>query len=175
VTGRLGTLIAADPREVYYTNRGMFLEYTFVDLLPQYPLGAGLGRWGMLSNYFGEFNRWGPPIWVEVQWTGWLIDGGVLLMLAYGAALWLAVREAMRMAGREGSAADIELGKWAAVLVAYDVSIIASTFASCPFAGTLGIDFWLLNVTVFTASRRLARSGPAAELALPRGDGGTAP
>jgi hypothetical protein len=161
VTDRIGTLFASDPGEVYYSNRGMFLQHTFVDLLPDYPIGAGLGRWGMITSYFGERNPSSPPIWVEIQWTGWLLDGGVLLMILYGAALVVTIGTSLRMAGRRSLPGEEELSRWAAVLAMYGVSVLALTFSSCPFAGTLGIDFWLLNITVFAASRQLARPEPA--------------
>ena len=68
VTGRLSTLIEDNPTKVYYSNRGFFIEHTFVDMLPQYPLGAGLGRYGMMRTYFGSWLDSGSkPIWVEVQ------------------------------------------------------------------------------------------------------------
>src|SRR5262249_39145113 len=70
VAGRLSTLIEQDAGQVYYSNRGIFLEHTLVDLLPEYPLGAGLGRWGMVNTYFGDSSD--PektPIWVEIQLT----------------------------------------------------------------------------------------------------------
>ncbi len=41
VSSRLETLTAANPGEVYQSNRGHFLEATITDLVPQYPLGAG--------------------------------------------------------------------------------------------------------------------------------------
>ncbi len=104
MTNRLSTLVAADPRSVYYSNRGLFLEQTFTEMLPQYPLGAGLGRWGMMRSYFGDpYNAASPPIWVEIQWTAWLLDGGVLLMLAWAVAMLIAFREALRAASFEGS------------------------------------------------------------------------
>lgn len=161
VMGRLSSLFDGDPRDIYYANRGNFVKYTFVDLLPEYPLGAGLGRWGMMGTYFGDrFNAASPPLWAEVQWTGWLFDGGVALMILYATALVLALREAMRIAVRVAFVGDQELNKWAAVLAGYGVSVVAGTFAATPFAGTLGIDFWLLMATVFAASRQLSNTDP---------------
>jgi hypothetical protein len=159
VTKRLATLLDGDPSTIYYSNRGTFLEHTFVNLLPEYPLGAGLGRWGMMRLYFGErFNPASPEIWSEIQWTGWLLDGGIALMVLYAIAIILAVREVMRIAVRRGFAGADELNRWAAVLVGYGISVVADTFASCPFASTFGMDFWLLNATIFAASCQLSRS-----------------
>ena len=39
---RLKSLVAEDPRTVYYHGRGFHLHYTWNVLLPQHPLGAGL-------------------------------------------------------------------------------------------------------------------------------------
>jgi hypothetical protein len=154
VTNRLSTLIEDDPSTVYYSNRGIFLRYTFMDLLPQYPLGAGLGRWGMLRTYFGGLSDMSQPIWVEIQWTGWLLDGGIPLMIVQAGCLLLALREAVRLALRTDAAAQ-SLAQFAAMLAGYSVGAIALTFNSCPFASTMGLDFWLLNATLFAASRQL--------------------
>ena len=51
---RMQTLTADSAGNVYYKNRGHFLEATLNELLPKYPLGAGLGRWGMMYGYFGD-------------------------------------------------------------------------------------------------------------------------
>jgi hypothetical protein len=158
VTGRLSTLIEGDPRSVYYTNRGTFLEHTFMDLLPEFPFGAGLGRWGMMYSYFGDHhNAASRPLWSELQWTGWVLDGGFPLTLCYTIAILVAIWTALRIALRKGDS-DQNLTKWAAVLVGYSVGLLAMTFNSCPFQSTLGMDFWLLHATVFAASRQM---GPA--------------
>ena len=74
VTKRMSSLVEQSPVDVYYTNRGIFLEYTLNHQVAEYPLGAGAGRWGMMSYYFAD-----PAalIWAEIQWTGWLLDGGI--------------------------------------------------------------------------------------------------
>lgn len=151
VTERLTTLIDDDPRMVYYRNRGRFLEHTLTELLPRYPLGAGLGRWGMTNAYFGDNSD--PDtgaIWAEIQWTGWLLDGGVPLVLAYLAALALALRMAAEVASRR--VAD-ELWVWGTVLFAYNVGALAITFTYPFFAGQRGMEFWLLNAVLFAAHR----------------------
>ena len=66
----------------------MFLSYTLQELLYEYPFGAGIGRWGMMSAYFGEPTNWQfPALWAEIQLTGWLYDGGVLLWICYAGAI----------------------------------------------------------------------------------------
>jgi hypothetical protein len=148
VTNRLATLIADDPRAVYYSNRGVTLEHTFTDLLPEYPLGAGLGRWGMIYNYFGDHSAAAPPmIWAEVQWTGWLLDGGVPFMLIYLAAIGIGLRESFRATLERND----ELQKWAALIAGHSIGIAALTFNSIPFIGTGGVNFWILNAAIFAA------------------------
>ena len=79
---RLQTLVADDPGKVYHSNRGHFLEDTIYNQLPEYPVGAGLARWGMMNRYFADKDDLlTPPLWVEIQWTGWLYDGGIPLIL----------------------------------------------------------------------------------------------
>jgi hypothetical protein len=158
VTGRLSTLIEQDAGQVYYSNRGLFLEHTIVELLPEYPLGAGLGRWGMMNAYFadhGDPER--QPIWVEIQWTGWLLDGGVPLILAYLAALLIACRTAYRIAIR---APAQSLAMWGALIFAYDVGALALTFNYPLFIGQSGMEFWLLNATLFAAALPVRSRSP---------------
>jgi hypothetical protein len=95
VSGRLETLIAADASTVYYNARGRYLAATFTERLPNYPLGAGLARWGMINFYFAGGER---SLWSEIQWTSWLYDGGIFLMLAYPIALVVALRASVKLA-----------------------------------------------------------------------------
>ena len=152
VSKRYETLLADDPTKVYYQNRGFFLEDTIDVLLPRYPLGAGLGRWGMMRGYFGDPNDpASEAIWVEIQWTGWLLDGGVPLILAYSAAIALACWTTARIAL---ITRDAWLSGWAGLLLAYDVGVVAVTFNYPMFIGQGGMEFWLLNAAVLSASLR---------------------
>jgi hypothetical protein len=146
MVSRLGSLFESKPSEVYYSNRGIFLEEAFTKLLPQFPLGGGLGRWGMINAYFAPPGR---ALWVEIQWSGWLIDGGVPLCLAMGAAILVAALTAARIAlsWRTGA-----LGHWAAVVAAYSVGVAATAFNATPFAGTTGVEFWFILAVLFQAA-----------------------
>ncbi|HTL89123.1 MAG TPA: hypothetical protein VL134_06965, partial [Leptolyngbya sp.] len=85
---RFLALLSDRPDTVIYQNRGIFLDETINGLIPQFPLGAGLGRWGMMNAYFGDHsNPITAPLWAEIQWTGWVLDGGIPLVLAYLGAL----------------------------------------------------------------------------------------
>lgn len=148
MTDRLSTLIESDVGSVYYTHRGHFLETTINDYLPQFPLGAGLGRWGMVYRYFGSGNN----LWVEIQWTGWLFDGGVPLVLVYSGALLATTWACFKIArGRLGND-QASLSVWGAVFVAYNVGAIALCFNYPFFIGTSGLEFWLLNTALVCAA-----------------------
>jgi len=147
VTNSTSALTKNAPSQVFYEERGRFLEYTINVLLPEYPLGAGLGRWGMMGYYFGDpKNSKGGSIWVEIQWTGWLVDGGVPLILAYAFALLLAVRFAVKCSQTPALG---DFAVFAALVAGYDVSLIAGTFDYAPFITSMGMDFWLLNAILF--------------------------
>lgn len=149
VTGTTQKITQTAPTQLFYAERGQFLAYTLNVLLPQYPLGAGLGRWGMMSYYFGNpFDPNSTPIWVEIQWTAWLVDGGVPLVLAYAFAIYLAIRFAITCALRSPLS---DLAVLAALVAAYDVGLLAGTFDYVPFITGMGMDFWLLNALLFGA------------------------
>jgi hypothetical protein len=63
VVERFMTLFASDPLSVYQTARGAQLNVTFGDLFVNHPFGSGLGRWGMVANYFGSFTPDNDAIW----------------------------------------------------------------------------------------------------------------
>ena len=150
VTNRLQTLVEDSPDNVYYENRGKFLEYTFTSGLEEYPLGAGLGRWGMTNNYFGDpSNLFSQSIWVEIQWTAWLYDGGIPLMIAYFGAMLAALYAALKVARQTQ---DRWLSGWAALIAAYDVAVIGLTFSYVPFIGQVGLEFWFLNAALHTTA-----------------------
>ena len=51
---RFRTLLETPPTELYYRNRGHLLQGLLEVGIWEYPLGAGLGRWGMINVYFGD-------------------------------------------------------------------------------------------------------------------------
>jgi hypothetical protein len=155
ITDRVNSLTTENPGEVYQKNRGQFLIYTIDEVLPEYPLGAGPGRWGMMFYYFGDQgNTKNPGLWAEIQWTGWLFDGGIALALVYAFAIGLAFRASYKIALNERSA---ELATLAAVIFAYNVGVLAATFDSCIFIGGGGLDFWILNAMLFNSAYHTLR------------------
>ncbi|HEY0465611.1 MAG TPA: hypothetical protein VGC79_15465, partial [Polyangiaceae bacterium] len=149
VSERLGTLVKADAATVYHQNRGKFLEATWNYYLPEYPLGAGLGKWGMVCHYFGPIES---KLWVEIQWTGWLFDGGVPLILVYTAAILVTTWSCFQVARGRIGGSEPSLSLWGSVLVAYNVGALATCFNYPVFIGTGGLEFWLLNSALVCAA-----------------------
>ncbi|MBD2367571.1 hypothetical protein H6G63_12140 [Leptolyngbya sp. FACHB-402] len=139
---RFLSLITEPPDAVLYQNRGIFLEETITKIIPQYPLGAGLARWGMMNNYFGnQLNPLTQPIWAEIQWTGWVLDGGIPLVIAYSGALIAACVAVWRIISDRRSSLQL----WGAIILAHNIGAIAITFNYVPFMSQTGMDFWLIN------------------------------
>ena len=158
VKSRLSTLIEEKPTSVYYKERGYFLEETVKEYLPKYPLGAGLGRWGMMARYFGAED----PLWAEIQITGWLFDGGIPLVVVYLSMLLLAMLVSLRIARSRGFPGASELRIWGSLIFAYDVGILAATFVAPVFIGQGGLEFWLFNASLHSAYRlQIASFAPA--------------
>lgn len=152
VTSRLMTLVEEDPTTVYMSNRGFFMEYTIRYAIPQYPVGAGPGRWGMMNYYFGsQDDPQSQPLWSEINWTAWTYDGGIPLLVTYVGAIGIALWQAWKI-GRDR--ANGTMGQWGAVMFAYNIGCLAVTFNCNLFMGQSGLDFWLLNAAMFAAAER---------------------
>jgi hypothetical protein len=134
----------------FQENRGLFLEYTLRELFFQFPFGAGLGRWGMMHVYFGDPTFWqSPPIHVEIQITGWLLDGGFLMWVLYGGALLSAVRLSYRLAVR----GVIEwLQYFATIVITLQLTVMGLCLTGPVFNTQLGILFWMVTGALFGAS-----------------------
>jgi hypothetical protein len=125
----------------YQKSRGAFVSQTVGELLDNYPWGAGLGRWGMMNTYFGDpADHRSPPIYVEIQPTGWLLDGGVPMWIFYGGAVLLSLWAALRLATtRDHLRAEVGM-----VVLAVEVFIAGMAMAGPVFNTQLGILFWAL-------------------------------
>ena len=62
VVERFQSILDVGVVQSYQENRGIFLSYTLQELLYEYPFGAGIGRWGMMTNYFGDPSNWQSPV-----------------------------------------------------------------------------------------------------------------
>ena len=108
-------------------------------MLYQYPLGAGLGRWGMAGGYFGTAGL--PGLWAEIQFTGWMIDGGVLMIFLYGGALVVGALVQLRLARLTQYP---RVAACAAVILAANLGTTAMVFSFTPFVTQIGIQYWFL-------------------------------
>jgi hypothetical protein len=147
VTERLATLFASNPLDVYNQNRGGFVVYTITDVMPTYPFGAGLARWGMIYQYFGQESKL-PPLWSEIIWTGWVYDGGIPMLCVYATAMILALRFSWKLSQDKTLGA---LSLWAALVFAYDIGTLALCFNTNLFVATTGMEYWVFNACLFAA------------------------
>lgn len=162
VSRRMESLVRSRPGNVYYSERGHFLQDALTRQLPDAPLGSGMGRWGMTATYFPSPDPRAKTVWVEIQWAGWIVDGGIPLVLGYGALLAAALLTiwGIARAPRPRSAPDLPF--WAAIVLAHGVGAAALTFSYPIFVSQTGMEFWLLNAAIFAA----AREARAADQAL---------
>jgi hypothetical protein len=149
VSDRFSGLADEGVFRVFQEHRGQFIRYTLVELLDQFPLGAGLGRWGMMQVYFGDPTMWqAPPIHVEIQLTGWLLDGGIPLLFLYGVALLMALRFSYRVAAH---AATTALQDVAMTMLCLQLTIVCLCLTGPAFNTQLGILFWSATGALFGA------------------------
>jgi hypothetical protein len=147
---RFETLIEDNPTEVYNRSRGKFLEEAYEVLLPEYPFGAGLGRWGMMRSYFGDLtSSESYAIYAEIQWQAWIIDGGVILLFLYASAVLIAMMTTLRLSLFGYTS---ELRMWACLISAYNVALFATTFSFVPFVAQSGMEFWMMNAIIYAAN-----------------------
>jgi hypothetical protein len=130
-------------------SRGLFLRYTMTETLYEFPFGAGLGRWGMMQVLFGDSTLWqAPPIHVEIQPTGWLLDGGVPLMLLYSGALAAAVLRSYKLVVH---LFDNRFQDCVTTLLCMQVAILGLCLTGPVFNTQLGIQFWAVTGALFGA------------------------
>jgi hypothetical protein len=143
VRERFATLLAEDPRTIYYTSRGQQLTAGFSELTENYPFGAGLARWGMMRGYFGDpSNLKSTSLWAEVQPNAWMLDGGLFLVGLYGLALVVTALYEWRLVGSLASADD---RRWATTVAAVNLGTLALVFSFVPFTSQVGLQFWFLE------------------------------
>ena len=151
IANRFATLFAEDPRSLYYQARGQQLSIGFSEMASRYPFGAGLARWGLMNMYFGDpANLDSSPLWAEIQPTAWVIDGGLVFVALYAAALltvlWQQLRLVRRLPGAEDRA-------WAAAVIAVNAGTMALVFSFVPFTTQVGLQFWFLEGALHGAVR----------------------
>jgi hypothetical protein len=157
VAKRVASLTASRPGSVYYHERGHFFTQLFTEILPRSPFGMGLGHWGMMATYFGKAGDASPGIWVEIQWAGWIVDGGVPLALFYATALIMALWAAWKVARAPAPEGAPDLPFWGIIVLAYGVGAFALTFSYPIFLSQPGMEFWLLITLLYAAARHERR------------------
>ena len=152
VTERFATLFEADPTSVYYQSaRGYQLQYDTERYLYDYPMGAGLARWGMMRVYFGnENNDASPPLWAELQWPAWALDGGIVLLVLYNLALILTAWSEFQACRKLGHS---NLGRYATMIFAANAGVLALVFGFTPFTNQVGLQYWFLAGVLHGATR----------------------
>lgn len=146
VQERFQTFFETDPRTLYYESRGIQVEDALTTMLNNYPLGAGLARWGVMSIYFSV--PVSQRIWAEIQLPAWILDGGIFLLLAYTLALLATLLFALKLVRELPEPED---RRWAAAIGAANIGMMAFTLTYVPFASQLGIQFWFLEGLLFAA------------------------
>lgn len=143
---RVMTLSQGSATDVFYRSRGVSVEHGFKHLLPQYPFGAGLGRWGMIANYFGRnLNDETGGFFLEIQFSGWIIDGGIVLLVLYCGAILAALWNDFQISK---SVRDPELAFLASCALASNAGIAVMCFSFVPFCSQIGLQFWFLTGAV---------------------------
>jgi hypothetical protein len=142
ISARFMTLLEGDPRDLYYQSRGIQVEAAMTDLVNEYPIGAGLGRWGMLSYYFGDRGVRSRGLFAEVQPNVWLLDGGVPLLVLYSLVLIVTLIADLILIQ---SLADPDDRLVAAIVVAANVGTLGLAFTFIPFGTAIGMQFWFLE------------------------------
>lgn len=164
VTDRFLTLLADDPLKTYQTARGGYVRQAFEEMMWDYPLGAGLGWWGQIYQFFAD--KTVPTVfWVEVMWPAWIVDGGIPLLFTYVLAITLAMLDSLRIAL---TTKDRELGFWAAVTLASNLSVLATCFSYVSFVSSIGMQFWFLSAALHAADLRSKAAARAAARPRPR-------
>jgi len=153
ISDRIFSLFANDPLTVYHGARGVQLQATFSDLLYRSPLGSGLGRWGMTASYFGSSQE---SMFAEIQFTGWMIDGGVLMIALYLGALTVTTLSQYRVAGMRQYPKVAQCG---AVVLAANLGTAALIFSFVPFVTQVGVQYWFLAGALHGVSQRFGVDG----------------
>ena len=168
VSNRFGSLLDDDVASNYHKNRGVFVQDTLEHHIPEYPLGAGLGRYGMMYAYLGDLAapKDRGALWAEVQVTGFVFDGGVPLLIAYLGAVAVALLDSLRIAL---TSRDRELAFWATVITGSNLGALTLCFSCHVFTGTTGMQFWLLSGALHAADRLARRAGGPAGARLSPG------
>jgi hypothetical protein len=140
VQERFMSVFESNPKDFYYETRGHQVESAYSIVAVEFPMGAGLGRWGMVANYFSV-----PPsqlLGAEVQPVAWILDGGVPLLIIYFLALIATLRWELKLVHRLPDPMD---RLWASAVVAANIGTLVLVMTFVPFVTQVGLQFWFLE------------------------------
>ena len=104
----------------------------------------------MMNTYFANQDEYrAAPIYVEIQLTGWLLDGGVLMWLLYGGAILLSMWAAFVLT----NARNAVLAEVAIIALGVNAYILVLVMGSPVFNTQLGILFWTVAGALHGATR----------------------
>jgi hypothetical protein len=155
VVDRFLTLTASDPLSVYQGARGAQLDVTFGQMFLDSPLGAGLGRWGMAGGYFSNAAA-STGLWAEIMFTGWMIDGGILMIALYCGALIVTALTEYRVSTMHQYS---RLAQCGTVVLAANLGTAALIFSFTPFVTQVGIQYWFLAGALHGVAQRYGTEG----------------
>jgi len=98
----------------------------------------------------------GKGIWAEIQFTGWMIDGGVLMIALYVGALIVTAFAQYRVAR---ALQFSRLAQCGAVILAADLGTAAMIFSFTPFVAQVGIQYWFLAAALHGVAQRYGIEG----------------
>ncbi len=143
VRDRFGAITEAGLLSSFQSERGYMLQDTITNMVFEYPIGAGSGKHGMMYVYFSNYEaELQPLIWAEIQITGWLLDGGIPLVVAYYGAIFITLFSLYSLAARIGDRAE---SFHASVAFCLGMLVLGSTFAGPTFNTAAGLQFWFVS------------------------------
>jgi hypothetical protein len=95
-------------------------------------------------------------LWAEIQLTGWMIDGGVLMIALYGGALVVTALTEYRVAMMTHFS---RLAQCGAVVLAANLGTAALIFSFTPFVTQVGIQYWFLAGALHGIAQRYGTDG----------------
>lgn len=141
IVERYFTLLDGSPTKVLgNSSRAHMVSDALGNQVFEMPLGAGLGRYGQVYGYFGNW-AYNDMIWVETQVSAWLVDGGIPILFLGFAVVILGLIDSLRVAR---TCPSPSIAHWAAGVFALNVSVFFACFGQMPFLTNIGQQFWLL-------------------------------
>src|SRR6187431_1606434 len=95
----------------------------------------------MAAGYFASSTPSSGGLWAEVQFTGWMIDGGVIMVAIYLGALAVTTVTEWRIAQ---ATQFPRLAVCGAVILAANIGPALMIVSFTPFVTQAGIQYWFL-------------------------------